>query len=139
MLIELIVDEEAAQTYSFEDGGTAELNDPMTINGTFLNNSYQNFSAPISGTGNTLTLTLSFAGNGGNEVIAIDDILVESMKGKGGMLGDVNCDGSVDLLDVAPFVDLVSNGGFSTKADINQDGSVDLLDVAPFVALLAGG
>ena len=55
------------------------------------------------------------------------------------LLGDVNCDGVVNLLDVAPFVDLVSNGGFSEKADINQDGIVNLLDVQPFVQLLAGG
>ena len=54
------------------------------------------------------------------------------------LLGDVNCDGNVDLLDVAPFVDAVSNGNFSAKADINQDGAVDLLDVAGFVALLSG-
>ena len=52
--------------------------------------------------------------------------------------GDVNCDGVVDLLDVSPFVQLLSTGGFSEKADINGDGTVDLLDVSPFVALLSG-
>ncbi len=54
------------------------------------------------------------------------------------IIGDVNCDGEVNLLDVAPFVDLITSGGFSTKADINEDGNVDLLDVGPFVELLAG-
>ncbi|MEM9410782.1 MAG: hypothetical protein AAGA30_06685 [Planctomycetota bacterium] len=54
------------------------------------------------------------------------------------ILGDVNCDGDVNLLDVAPFVDLIANGGFSEKADVNLDGVVDLLDVQPFVDLLAG-
>lgn len=58
----------------------------------------------------------------------------------GGILvGDVNCDDEVNLLDVAPFVDLVISGGFSEKADINADGLVDLLDVAPFVDILTGG
>ena len=56
----------------------------------------------------------------------------------GGMLGDVNCDGDVNLLDVAPFVDLILSSEFSEKADINDDGAVDLLDVAPFVELLTG-
>ena len=56
----------------------------------------------------------------------------------GVLLGDVNCDGSVNLLDVAPFVDLIANGEFSEKADMNQDGSVDLLDVGPFIAVLSG-
>ena len=55
------------------------------------------------------------------------------------LLGDVNCDGDVNLLDVAPFVNLISNSGFSEKADINEDGIVNLLDVQPFVALLSGG
>ena len=50
-------------------------------------------------------------------------------------LGDVNRDGSVNLLDVAPFIDLVSFGEFQAEADINGDGSVNLLDVDPFIAL----
>jgi hypothetical protein len=54
------------------------------------------------------------------------------------LVGDVNCDGVVDLLDVAPFVDLITDGGFSAKADINGDGVVDLLDVGPFVDLIVG-
>ena len=57
----------------------------------------------------------------------------------GGMIGDVNCDGIVNLLDVGPFVDAVSSTNFNSKADINQDNSVDLLDVGPFVDLLTGG
>lgn len=51
-------------------------------------------------------------------------------------LGDVNLDQVVNLLDVAPFVELISSGKFLSQADINQDGEVNLLDVAPFVELL---
>lgn len=54
------------------------------------------------------------------------------------LTGDVNCDFAVDLLDVTPFVELLSTGGFNDKADINGDGAVDLLDVTPFVNLLSG-
>ena len=53
--------------------------------------------------------------------------------------GDVNQDGSIDLLDVTPFVDAISAGSTQCEADVNGDGSVDLLDVGPFVALLTGG
>ena len=53
--------------------------------------------------------------------------------------GDVNLDGVVNLLDVAPFVDRISTGTFQAEADINQDGVVNLLDVTPFVDLLSGG
>ena len=51
-------------------------------------------------------------------------------------IGDVNMDGEVNLLDVSPFVDLLTGGGFQLEADINADGEVNLLDVAGFVALL---
>ena len=54
--------------------------------------------------------------------------------------GDINGDEAVDLLDVTPFVNLLTGGGgYSCAADINFDGAVDLLDVTPFVALLTGG
>lgn len=52
------------------------------------------------------------------------------------VLGDVNCDGVVDLLDVQPFVNLLTNGDFSNKADFDQDGEVTLLDVSLFVEAL---
>lgn len=55
------------------------------------------------------------------------------------LLGDVNCDGALNLLDVAPFVDLIATTTFNAKGDINGDGTVNLLDVGPFVDLLAGG
>ncbi len=55
------------------------------------------------------------------------------------LLGDVNLDGTVSLLDVAPFVGRITTGTFQAEADINQDCSVNLLDVAPFVSLLTGG
>ena len=39
---------------------------------------------------------------------------------------------------VEPFVDLISSGGFNAAADINMDGVVNLLDVGPFIELLSG-
>lgn len=54
------------------------------------------------------------------------------------LLGDVNLDGTVNLLDVAPFVVLLQSASYQAEADINKDGVVNLLDVAPFVDLLSG-
>ena len=51
-------------------------------------------------------------------------------------IGDVNQDGIVNLLDVSPFADVISEGKYQNEADINWDGTVDLLDVEPFVNLL---
>ena len=52
--------------------------------------------------------------------------------------GDVNMDGAINLLDVGPFVEALSNGSTQCEADVNGDGSIDLLDVGPFVELLGG-
>ena len=53
-------------------------------------------------------------------------------------LGDVNQDGAVDLLDVGPFVAVLSSGQYQAEADCNQDGAVNLLDVNPFIDLVSG-
>ena len=52
------------------------------------------------------------------------------------MLGDLNQDSVVNLLDVEPFVDSLTSGVLNPAADINCDGSTDLLDVAPFISLI---
>ena len=49
------------------------------------------------------------------------------------------CEGSVDLLDVFPFVNLIVTSTYQCEGDINEDGSVDLLDVNPFLEILTGG
>lgn len=56
-----------------------------------------------------------------------------------GILGDVNMDGTVDLLDVNPFVEILGDNEYQFEADVNQDGVVNLLDIDPFVSLLSGG
>ncbi len=55
------------------------------------------------------------------------------------ILGDLNGDGVVTLLDVDPFVAALTLGDFVCEADVNEDGMVSLLDVDPFVLLLSGG
>jgi hypothetical protein len=60
-------------------------------------------------------------------------------------MGDANCDGTIDFLDINPFVQVLADpGGYQAthpgcppgNADINGDGSVDFRDINPFVALL---
>ena len=55
------------------------------------------------------------------------------------ILGDVNLDGAVNLLDVDPFIERLSTSDFQAEADCNQDGVVNLLDVDPFIVILSGG
>ena len=59
------------------------------------------------------------------------------------MLGDLNCDGAVDIGDIPHFVQALADpSGFTGcdigRADVNGDGYADGLDVDPLVqALLA--
>ena len=55
------------------------------------------------------------------------------------VLGDVNRDGEIDLLDVAPFVADLDTGTYQIEADTNLDGNVDSLDIVPFINLLLNG
>ena len=54
------------------------------------------------------------------------------------LLGDANCDGVVNFLDIAPFIALLSNNEFKAEADLDGSGDVDFLDIAPFIAALSG-
>ena len=67
-----------------------------------------------------------------------DLIVLSEFESASFLLGDVNGDGAVNLLDVTPFVNALSNGKYISAADVNQDGNLDLLDVQPFVDLLTG-
>lgn len=61
-----------------------------------------------------------------NEVADVEDCV----------LGDVNGDGTVNFLDISPFISMISTGTFVCEADINGDGIVNFLDISPFIALL---
>ena len=54
------------------------------------------------------------------------------------LLGDVNLDGIVNFLDIAPFVSVLTATGFQAEADIDQSGEVNFLDISPFVEILVG-
>ena len=51
--------------------------------------------------------------------------------------GDVNLDGAVDLLDVAPFIDLISSGEFQFEADLDSNETVNFEDIPLFILLLS--
>lgn len=53
------------------------------------------------------------------------------------IVGDVNDDGEVNFMDIAPFISVLSNANFTPAADINGDGSLDFGDIGPFIQLLA--
>ena len=62
---------------------------------------------------------------------AVDNIeLVERL------LGDVNVDGTVNFLDISPFIVLLASRDFQFEADVNGDSDVNFLDISPFISIL---
>ena len=86
----------------------------------------------------TLIIDIDLTGLGDNsDDIAIDNVSF-SQRAVVAFLGDVNLDGVVDFLDIAPFIAVLSSQGFQAEADIDENGVVDFLDIQPFIDLLAG-
>ena len=78
-------------------------------------------------------IAIAFVGGDGITLMNFDDFQLVAAT-----IGDVNGDGQVDLLDIQPFVELLTSGSYQFEADTNQDGIVDLLDIDPFVEILGG-
>ena len=55
------------------------------------------------------------------------------------LLGDVDLSGTVDFLDIPPFIEALTNGEFQCEADCDESGVVDFLDISPFIAILSEG
>ena len=53
--------------------------------------------------------------------------------------GDVNCDGSIDVVDVVNMVNAIINGNDLDGGDINGDGSLDVVDVVLLVNYIIDG
>ena len=51
--------------------------------------------------------------------------------------GDVNLDGMVNFLDIAPFISRLAEMENQPEADVNEDGVVNFLDISPFIGVLA--
>jgi hypothetical protein len=82
------------------------VNDPITMNGTPLDNTFQTLSADLAtATSGTLTLKLAAITNGGSEVFAFRNITVNAEEGTPGLIGDYNNDNVVDAADYTVWRD----------------------------------
>jgi hypothetical protein len=55
--------------------------------------------------------------------------------------GDLNCDGTEDILDIVILVDWILTGYVPSPqelsaADLNADGTMDILDIVALVAII---
>ena len=65
-----------------------------------------------------------------------DTIQLYSLELTTALKGDVNLDGAVDFLDIAPFIGILQTGSFQVEADVNCDTFVNFLDISPFIIAL---
>ena len=89
-------------------------------------------------TAGSIFLTNSYDGNSINGNNGSLYMLVSPTASRSVLLGDLNLDGTVNLLDIDAFVDLLSSGGFQAEGDTNLDGAVNLLDIGPFIEIIIG-
>jgi CubicO group peptidase (beta-lactamase class C family) len=52
------------------------------------------------------------------------------------VLGDVNQDGHINVLDIIATVNIILSGGYDNLSDINADGLVNVLDVISLVNII---
>ena len=51
-------------------------------------------------------------------------------------LGDVNCDGEINILDIVITVDLILTDNYNEIVDVNEDGELNILDLVNMVNLI---
>ena len=56
----------------------------------------------------------------------------------GGMTGDLNGDGKVDIADAVSVLDVMAVGEYDAAADINHDQRVDIADFVSILDIMAG-
>ena len=57
----------------------------------------------------------------------------------GVILGDINDDEILDVLDIVLMINMILSNEYSVVADVNEDGFVNILDIIVMVNILVGG
>lgn len=130
-----------AQVDQSDDGDTGAI--LLNCN----NNDDSNTGNTFAHSANSLTFTdsidIQLTDLTANDAVVIQgfEFSVDLPNGGDCLVGDVNEDGLVNFLDIAPFIGVLSNpdSGFSCPADTNEDGTVSFLDIAPFILILSNG
>jgi len=55
---------------------------------------------------------------------------------KGGLKGDVNGDGSVNIADINDVIDMILSSNYKLEGDVNGDGSVNIADINALIAII---
>ena len=145
----LFVDGDGAdnQWGTFDDNCRLQEQSPA-INAGNVDNVPQDLG-DVDQDGNTSEkLPLDFDGETRIRDVVVDLGAFEYQPETTGLLGDMNCDGTLTVSDIAGFVLALTNpASYAAQfpnceidlADINQDGAVTVSDIGFFVNLLTGG
>ena len=53
--------------------------------------------------------------------------------------GDVNDDGTVNILDIVQLTNMILSNNYQESADLNGDGNLNILDIVQLVNIILGG
>lgn len=54
------------------------------------------------------------------------------------ILGDINLDGLINIVDVAQMVNFVLTDNFQSQADMYYDGIINILDIVQLIGIILG-
>jgi len=54
------------------------------------------------------------------------------------MPGDVNDDGTVNILDIVQLANMILSDEYQESADLNDDGMLNILDIVQLVNIILG-
>ena len=126
------LDESNSVTVEIEGVGSFSLTNDV-------DNPSDDFSLPFgtdlipAGADITISYTTNLEDTDAN--VRIQEITV-STEAVSVLLGDANCDGVVNFLDITPFIAFLTSGQFKAQADIDGNGVINFLDITPFIAIL---
>ena len=93
------------------------------------NNSYLHVSN-VNNEPHALILTSKYTENPSQEIV----LHMSSYD----LQGDLNGDGTIDVLDVIMLVNLILFGEYNSNADLNEDGVVNILDIVIYRNIILG-
>ena len=136
-------------TVTGASGGLAEANDFMlsTSSTSVLGFSITGTSVPI---GSGILAQVSFSNYTGEGIcFGTDPInnVISNVFGnvlqtewgdcyEGTLAGDVNYDGTLDILDLVALANLILSNEYFSSGDMNQDGQLDILDIVSLVNVI---
>ena len=86
--------------------------------------------------GQSYCYTITLIDNEGNEALVSQNQCIDLGLDLGQLLGDINGDDTLNILDIVSLVTLVLNGGDNPAADMNEDGLLNILDIVVLVNLV---